>query len=604
MRRVSPCTAKGTANEPPGQEQPFHDIVRDRTASAMSQTDDWARSRLGQAGSRVDAAPLGSVYAAALLAEAPRVLSLMDREAMSPTSGCGDRTYWAWKFVDFPATRLQESVCALAFLYATPLPASPFYRSVRLLQWIDHALQFWSGIQHRDGSFDEAYPFERSLAATAFTSFYVGEALEMVGGDLPASTLATTKATLARAGHWLTGNDETHGFLSNHLAAAAGALFHIARQTGEAKCERRSWYFLDRILQRQSSEGWYDEYGGADPGYQTHGSFYLARCWQLSQDERLAESLARSTRFLAHFIHPDRSIGGEYTSRNTQTYYPAAFEMLSDRDPTAAWIAHAMRPSLESGAAASLRCIDIFNYFPFLNNFVFAHRAFVARPGASTAPADPTVAFGLTWFPEAGLARMRSTGYDAYVGTAKGSVVKVFDRTSGKLTYSDCGYLGRLHSGALVSSQYHDSDRPTRAESTSLEIEGDLVEFSRPTMSPPMFIAFRLFTLTVGRLPGLARWVKARLVKTLIYRRRPVKVRFRRRVDFLETGVRIRDWLSGPDGARLHDLRREGNFTTIHMGSSRYFILNELTELPLADAIDPAAIVDGVEMDRTAVVAG
>src|SRR5690606_18803089 len=61
----------------------------------------------------------GSVYWEAILHEAPRILGMMDREAVSPTSGCGDRVFWAWKFVDFPGSRFQESLCVLAFLHAT-----------------------------------------------------------------------------------------------------------------------------------------------------------------------------------------------------------------------------------------------------------------------------------------------------------------------------------------------------------------------------------------------------------------------------------------------------------------------------------------------------
>ena len=385
------------------------------------------------------------------------------------------------------------------------MPASPYYRNAaNCSSGSRRGLQFWSGIQHADGSFDEAYPFERSLAATSFTSFYIGEALEMIAGDLPAATVVRTRDTLSRAGAWLAANDETHGFLSNHLAAAAAALAHAHRQTGETRFRDRSAYFLDKILHRQSSEGWYDEYGGPDPGYQTHGSFYMARCWQFSGDERLLDSLTRASRFLAHFIHPDGSIGGEYASRNTQTYYPAAFEMLAHRDPASAWIARTMRPGVGTAAAAGLHCVDLFNYFPFLNNYVFAHLASASRP-TSRPPSSRRREPGLVWFPQAGLARMRTARYDAYVGTAKGGVVKVFDRRRRELTYADCGYVGRLRSGPSVSSQYYDASRPTRMESASVEIEGDLVEFSRPTMTPVMFVGFRLFTLTVGRIRGPRR---------------------------------------------------------------------------------------------------
>ena len=123
-------------------------------------------------------------------------------------------------------------------------------------------------------------------------------------------------------------------------------------------------------------------------------------------------------------------------------------------------------------------------------------------------------------------------------------------------------------------------------------------------MTPLMFVGFRLFTLTVGRFAGLGRWLKARLVKTLIYRRRVIPVRFTRRVEFTETGVRVSDRLAGPGGAEIENLRREATFTTIHMGSSRYFIANELAETPPADRVDPKAITSGVELERTVAVTG
>src|SRR5262245_35899441 len=315
------------------------------------------------------------LYAAMILEHSPRALSLMDRDAMSPTAGCCDRDYWAWKFADFPGARFQEALCALSFLYATEIDGNPYFHNARLLEWIGLGLRFWSSIQRRDGSFDEAYPFERSLAATAFTTFYVGEALEFLGDDLSSELRAGTQETMRRAGWWLARNDETHGFLSNHLAAAAAALHHVYRVTREKSFARRSQYFLDKIFDRQSSEGWYEEYGGADPGYQTHGSFYLVRVWQLTRDEQLMKSLRHSTAFLAHFAHPDGSLGGEYASRNTQTYYPAAFEMFASVDPAAAWIAETMRPSLANGSAAGLLGVDIQNYFPCLNNLVFAYLA-------------------------------------------------------------------------------------------------------------------------------------------------------------------------------------------------------------------------------------
>jgi len=41
---------------------------------------------------------------------------------------------------------------------------------------------------------------------------------------------------------------------------------------------------VQQIYDHQSREGWYEEYGGADPGYQTLCTFYLARLWQYTGD--------------------------------------------------------------------------------------------------------------------------------------------------------------------------------------------------------------------------------------------------------------------------------------------------------------------------------
>lgn len=558
-------------------------------------------------------------YAQIILEQAPRVLSLMDRERLSATAGCMDRTYWAWKFVDFPGARYQEGLSVLAFLYATELSGSRYHRSPALLEWIAAGLRFWSTIQHRDGSFDEAYPYERSLAATAFTSFYVAETLALVAGALPLDVVDRSIESLARAGRWLGRNDESHGFLSNHQAAAAAALHHIHSLTGDAAFERGSRAVVQRILSRQSAEGWYEEYGGADPGYQTHGTFYLARLWELTKNEELAASIERANTFLAHFVHADGSIGGEYGSRNTQTYYPAAFEIFADRHGSSAWIAETMRPSVAGVAAAGLPAIDVHNYFPILNNLIFAFRA--SESGTERVePVEPSASQALVWFPEAGIARVRRARYDAYVGVSKGGVVKLFDRRARKLVYSDCGYVASMDAAiavsqrhtyarppavrrSFVSTQYFSRDRVARVDPDCIEVRGGFAEASRPVMRPARFIAFRLFSMTVGRLATAGRWLKNQLVRVLIYRRRAVDAHFHRVLEFAEDRVTVTDEIGGPGLSRYRRLEWGEVFTTIHMGSARYFIGNELdahagAATYGARAIDPARAAAGLQLRR------
>ncbi len=540
------------------------------------------------------------VYLEAIRNQAVRVLGLMDREEFSPTCGCLDRTYWAWKFIDFPGARFQEGLCVLSFLYAVPFEDNSFYNNEKLRRWIAQGFDFWSKIQRPSGDFDEAYPLERSLAATAFTAFYLGEAWKFMGEDLPAATADRFRSAMLRAGDWLTRNDERHGFLSNHLAAAATALYHAFLITEEDRFEQRSRYFVDKILRHQSSEGWYEEYGGADPGYQTHGSFYLARYLELSGDKAVAESLERSFQFLVHFIHPDLSLGGEYASRNTQTYYPAAFELMSTQSPSASWIAKEMLPTVDNLAAVGLGSVDIYNFFPLLNNYVFAYLGAKRNQDNALRPQAPSIESGVVHFPRAGLLKIRRPRYDLFVNLNKGGVLKLFDREKRRLVFNNCGYIGRLRNGKTFSSQWRDATRKIELSDSEVCVEGYFYQISRPLMSPAKFLAFRVFSLTLGRVKRAAYWIKSLLVKVLIYRKRQLDLHFVRRIILHEDGIEIFDRLQGGLRDEVDRLAPGQVFTTIHMGSSRYFIPNELTNflreheefnLP----INPASLKAGVE---------
>jgi len=533
-------------------------------------------------------------YRKAILDTATRVLSLMDRERLSPTRGCMDRTFWAWKFTDFPGSRFQEGLCFLSFLWATEFEGNQYYKSPKLLEWIIGGFEFWIRIQRSAGDFDEAYPNERSLAATAFTTHYMCEAWRFLDGALPAGVERKFQEAVQRAAEWLCKNDETHGFLSNHLAAAGTALLHATFVTNNPRFAERSRYFLDKILAHQSDEGWYEEYGAADPGYQTHGSYYLARYLQLSGDPRVAASLSSACEFLSHFVHPDKSLGGEYTSRNTQTYYPAAFEMLAGHCGHAAWICEEMRPAVEELTAAGLGTVDAWNLFPLLNNYVFAWLA-TTQFERQTEPKAPPTKPGIVYFPQAGLLKVRKRRYDLYVGLGKGGVIKLFDRIRGTLVYSNCGWVGKLNNGKTVSNQWNVPERPVELSRNEIRVGGRFYQISRPVMSPFKFLGFRVFSLSLGRMPKLAYWLKKLLVKVLIYKKRELDLEFTRRIVCREDGIEVHDDLRG-DGRKLASLGLGDVFTTIHMGSSRYFVPNELrTSEGTDDAIDTRQLTDGVQ---------
>lgn len=504
---------------------------------------------------------------------------MADRESFSKTYGCFDRTFWCWKFTDFPGARYQEAVFALAYLYTNPIKGSSWTHNKKTLDWAIAGLKYWLSLQHTDGSFDEAYPMEHSLAATAFTSFYLGEAFLLLSDCLNESEKKILLETFSKAGAWLCRNDEKHGTLSNHLAATAVALHVIYKISGTTRFEERSKYFLNRIYSCQSKEGWYEEYGGADAGYQTHSIFYLARLWQYTKDEELLESLKRSICFQKYFIHPDGTIGGEYCSRNTEFYLPAGFEILAPEIPEAALIVQKMRRSIDDQIGVGLAAMDAQNFMPLLNNYLFA--AEYSQDKELVEGGLPFEQEGEWEFPEAGLVVKSNSNYYAILSVSKGGVLKIYDCKRKKLHLSDCGYWACLRNGRVVSSQALNRSGKINREENEFLIEVSFKEIKQKTLSPFLFVLFRLFSLTFGKVRSIAYWIKNLLVKVLVTGHRTVPINFTRKVRFLNNEIQISDQIELLENINLSALQLEAKFSTIHMGSSRYFSNQELDAKPL-----------------------
>jgi hypothetical protein len=428
---------------------------------------------------------------------------------------------------------------------------------------VEAGLSYWAGIQYPDGSFDEAYPYERSLAAVSFTTFYLTEAYAHVSSAVAPATRETFLRTVRHAADWLCENDERHGVLSNHLAAAAAALWNAGELTGDPRHQERARTFLARILAKQSSDGFYEEYGGADIGYQTHGSFYLARIWQKNGDERLLQSLRAANAFLKHFIHPDGSLGGMYGSRNTTFYFPAAYEMLAAVCPSAAAIAGQQRERVAAGRTVGLEQMDAPNLMPMLNNYLFAHAA-LARAAPPAAEPLPWTMPGRWDFPHAGLVVRRGLGYYAVVGTSKGGTIQAWDTRARALVFQSGGYVVERE-GVRSSNQALGLAART-GHGDELAIDAPFVQINQRVFNPWLFLGFRGFSLTLGRLRTLAYWLKSLLVRVLVSRRRRAALRLERTIRFRDGGFTLEDRVFPPD-ARVTHLDA---FATIHMGSSRY----------------------------------
>ncbi len=518
-----------------------------------------------------------------LLGVAPRLLSLLDREERSPTRGSFDRVNWAWKFRDFPLTMWQASMMPLATLWRTPHPDNRYHREPQLAEWLGIALQHTIGRQHRNGAFDSFTPYSQDHGVTLAMVLTLCTAAELLDDVLSPALRDRTRESVVRACRFAASSDEDYAFINNHQAAFALAYLRAARLTGDEALRSRADAVIDRILSRQSRDGWFEEYGGPDPGYETFGLTYLAQAAAEHPRADLSAALSRSVAFLSHCVHPDGSVGGNYGSRNTGQFSPGGLELLAPRDGVAAAIADFVGNRLERGNLVTpLSCDD--DNLPLLT-WGYAVAATAAQPRLSPAPPLPCQRDDvLTRFDDSRIVVASTQRYFAVTNGSKGGVLRLFDRTREALAYEDAGYV--VHAGGRDwSTQLLGESAPGEGDSASRPaVEAQLSAVKRELLTPLKFLVLRILNLTVFRSVRLGALVRRMIIARLITGRERGRWRLRRRVGLEPDRVWVRDELvpTGEGGGedRVTSVSLERSLLPVHMGSAKYFHANELVVIP------------------------
>jgi hypothetical protein len=508
-------------------------------------------------------------YAFEAIRALPRIISLVDKNPYSSTYGCFDREYWHYRTVDFPCGMSQEMCLPLALAYAHPFPNNPYRGKERLKELVVASIEFARTSSHSDGSCDDYFPFERALGALVFSTYCMTESYMVLGLDRP-----DLVDFFRLRGDWLRNHNES-GQLANHQAYAALALYNVYLITGDDTYRKASDAFRDITLSWQNEEGWFQEYEGADPGYQSCSVAFLAKLYQKSKDETLLEPIERAVEFCSYFMHPDGSYAGEYGSRNTFHFYPHGFEVMSGRFPTAGRIAETY---LERGLPDRSRYYNDDNrmcahyvydwmqswldYDPVRHGTLEAHRGSFVKH-----------------FPNAKMLVKKTDRYYAVVSMAKGGVIKAFDEDGPLL--SDTGLIGETTDGrVLVSHLVDDHEVDVDAAAGRITVRGKLAIRRHQLSTPTKQIAFRAVNLSVGRFkPDLLRSV---LQKVLITGKPKSDVRFERTIHLGDDDIRIEDRLdTGGSDTRFVRLSAGSDATSIYVANSNTF--QESVLLPWVD---------------------
>ena len=504
-------------------------------------------------------------YLDAVHAALPRLLASFDRDPFRPSRGLGDRTAWAWKTIDFFNATPQGSVHGLARLVAAGLLPSDM-SEVAIVERIDEAVDSVAVLTRRDGSLDEAFPYEGSFCVTALVAYDLLVAREQLGARWSPAARERCLARVEPLINYLVQADETHGCISNHVLTAVAALTAWKDAVSGAS-EQRAEILLARVLGWQSSEGWYREYDGADAGYQSLATCYLADIHARRPQWNLQESLHRSLTFLTHCAHRDGSFGGLYGSRNTRFLMPAGFEYLAGDFPAAAALAAFARKAIARQTCVTLASIDAPNFTPWFNGYAWAAQLCAAQTAINSIPILPCeLEMMRAWFPGAGLLFDGDSVAYTVVSTHKGGVV--VRSGSDTTTMIDAGVVLRDARGNLSTTQHYRSDNIAQISNHEVIVDAPLTPLRHKCFRPFDMVVLRILNISLMRWRPVREWVKGRLAALLMGSPKALNLR-NRRVIHLRPQFSIEDHMSGGQAATRVESKRP--FSVIHMASHGYW---------------------------------
>ena len=495
---------------------------------------------------------LFSVEALSLM---PKLLTLQDRNRLSPTYGCFDRNFWHYKIIDFPSGMAQEFVWPLALAYDLDAPGNEYHGNETIREWARAGIIYAAESAHNDGSCDDYFPFEKAGGATAFSLLACAESYRLLDLDEPLAL-----EFFAKRADWLAGHNES-GQLTNHQALIVCCLDAVADLTGIKRWEKARASRLEKVLEWQNEEGWFQEYEGCDPGYHTLTISLLARIYDHTPSPALHDALVRAVRLAAEFIHPDGSFGGEYASRNTYNFFPHGFELFGRHFPEALAINDAWLEGLASGLAPCHADDHILAHHAW--NMLLAWRdRVIDRPSSTTTIERKSISF-----PNAGLAIRRDEHRELFLALNKGGVFRFFRNR--QFVASDTGISLRMEDGRIAVS--HLVDQYTVNDSgDTIEISGDMGWAKQKAMTPLRLIILRLIMLCGGRFhPDLVRKL---LQKLLITGKNSAPFRFTRRLRFSDDGkLNVDDRIEANSWSGVEKAAIGCDQTSIYVVMSRTF---------------------------------
>ena len=521
---------------------------------------------------------LRSVYQEKAISQIPRILGNMDRSNFSATYGSLHRDYWLDKTSDFSDAVRQFGIQGLALVYKYKFNNNIYYQNENVLDWVIAGMEFWASIQHKDGSFDEFYPYERGwIGPTGFTTFSIIEAYKLVQENISNKQSEKILDAIYKSATFISQGDKEEDHLANHHAMACLSLWKSYRLFNEKKFYKSFQQALENFKKYHNfKEGWSIEYDGIDPGYLSATVSFLGKIFKDNKNEEIFDICNESIKACSYFVLPNGFYGGSIGSRNTQHFYPHGFEIFGKYIPLSLSIADKMLHALKIGKLVPPEIISDRYLVYRVPEYLESYLDYSPRKSLPNLPYEKT---NLNYYFKDAKVWIRSgKSYYFLVNAAKGGVIKLFDKN--KLIFSDSGIIGKITSGKLVTTQWIDKNYVIKKSLNEIVVSGRLNQVpSNKNFNLYKNLLFRLTLMFIGWSPKLSHNLKGIIRKILMLGNRRLNIKFSRTINFESKKIKIIDQISFDKKVKFNFLSFGSDFFVRYVPQSRYFQSQELSAI-------------------------
>jgi hypothetical protein len=474
-------------------------------------------------------------YAIQVMPSVPRALAMLDQDPASRTFGCWDRAFWLYRtLTNLAGSTWQQLMLPLAVIHDTARPDNPWAGDRTLLKAAMAGLEWWSRIQHPDGSFDEWYLNEHSYCPTAFTSAAAVQTVNILNERMPGALRERAMTALERAGTWLA--KRYNPSVMNQNLAAALTLYGLAKITGSPQWLRAAEEKYDRLKTDQHPEGWFSEYGGADLGYSTLALDMLASADALKPHELVRYMGKRLVGFLASMQGCGPGLAGRLGSRGTSHVFPYGAEHFATQFPDAAVLASRWRAAYAGGELPGPEACDdrYFAYFYFPQFALAYARADDLKKGRAPDTGELDLS-------GSGFYIKRGQDWSVIISRCLGGACAV--ETPGRPPAYHLGYQARTRKGKLYSSAHW--YRRTIQPVTDQNVTVSGISFERISEGLPLvkwMVPFHIFTNFL-RFAQVAELFQKKVKERLVRPAAKIGLTLERHISFAKNRLVVRDVL-------------------------------------------------------------